>query len=294
METKLQNIRLHPLSHFDTGSVQMDVLRLDLFHPVVSGNKWFKLRYYLQEAMQSGHQIIGTFGGPYSNHIVATAFAAKEAGLNSIGYIRGEAPAVYSPALQDAISYGMQLKFLSRNEYDVQSKKGSEQQGLYLINEGGYGVTGAAGAATILQTAETMAYDHILCACGTGTMLAGLVKGAAVHQQVTGISVLKNNFSIQQEVEALLTPAEREKNFRVLHDYHFGGYAKHPEQLLAFIRAVWEKEQLPVDIVYTGKLLYGAFDLCAKGFFTPGSRVLVIHSGGLQGNRSLPAGTLPF
>lgn len=294
MLTNLQNIRLHPLRHFVTNGVQLDVLRLDLLHPVVSGNKWFKLRYYLEDAKKNGKKNIATFGGPYSNHIVATAFAAREAGLKSIGYIRGEEPAAYSPGLLDAMAYGMQLEFLDRNGYAEKARNTVAEEDTYLIPEGGYGIKGAEGAATIVTTADTRSYNHILCACGTGTMLAGLIRGAHPGQQVTGISVLKNNFSIQQEVEALLTEEDHAKHFQVSHDYHFGGYAKHPGPLLDFMKSLWEKEQLPTDIVYTSKLLYAAIDLQKKGCFTQPGKVLIIHSGGLQGNRSLPAGSLPF
>lgn len=294
MDANLQNIRLQSLTRSITGKIQMDVLRTDLLHPVVSGNKWFKLRYYIEEARLLQKKTIASFGGPYSNHLVATAFAASAAGMKSIGYVRGETPHVSNPSLTEARNYGMQLYFLGRTEFAVQKRTTTHSEDSYFIPEGGYGSKGAAGAATMLQTIDSRAYTHILCACGTGTMLAGLIKAADAGQQVTGISVLKNNTSITDEVNALLKEDEKKKKFQILHGYHFGGYARHPATLLACIRTLWEKEQLPTDIVYTAKLLYAAFDLEQQAYFPEGSRVLLIHSGGLQGNRSLPPNSLPF
>lgn len=294
MDANLQNIRLQPLAYPGTGKIQMEVLRTDLLHPVVSGNKWFKLRYYIEEAKALQRGTIASFGGPYSNHLVATAYAAAAEGMQSIGYVRGEAPQIVSPTLAEARSYGMHLQFLDRTAFAEQKRSNAGRDGVYEIPEGGYGIKGAAGAATLLDSISPESYTHILCACGTGTMLAGLVKAAATNQQVIGISVLKNNFSIREEVMALLSEDEKRKPFHLLHDYHFGGYARHPESLLAFMRNLWEKEQLPTDIVYTSKLLYAALDLDRQSYFPAGSRVLLIHSGGLQGNRSLPPNSLPF
>ena len=296
MNANLHNIRVQQLTHFSTEKVTLDVLRLDLLHPVVSGNKWFKLRYYLEDAMATHKTTIATFGGAYSNHIVATAFAAKEAGLNSIGFIRGERAAELSPSLTEAMHYGMQLVFVERNRYqDKESIINKNQQpDYYWVREGGNGILGAKGAADILLTADTSHYSHILCATGTGTMMAGLIKGCAQRQTVTGISVLKNNFSIEEEIRSLLATDEQQRPFSILHDYHFGGYAKHPADLIEFMRETWQTEQLPTDIVYTSKLLFAAKQLILNHYFPAGSKVLIIHSGGLQGNCSLPADTLPF
>jgi len=296
MREYLQNIEIQHLPHFSINHVDTDLLRLDLIHPVVSGNKWFKLQYYLQDALVSGKRIIASFGGAYSNHIVALAYAAKEIGFESIGYIRGEKSTKLTPTLLQAKEYGMQLVFVDRIRYRDKDALIQEQsrQDLYWVMEGGYGVPGAKGAADILTVTDTSRYNYILCAAGTGTMMAGLIKAARPDQHIMGISVLKNNFGLENEVRVLLTAAEKQKTFSILHDYHFGGYAKHPGELTRFMYELWLSEKVPTDIVYTSKLLFAVKDMILHKLLPPGSRLLVIHSGGLQGNNSLPPGTLPF
>jgi 1-aminocyclopropane-1-carboxylate deaminase len=274
----------------------IDVLRLDLIHPVVSGNKWFKLAPYLEEAKKQNKKILLTFGGAYSNHIVATAAAAKEAKLKSIGLIRGEESPNLSPTLKDALSHGMKLIFLSRTAYSKKSfdlPQEYDPEEIYLINEGGYGKPGATGASAILNTIDAGYYTHIIAATGTGTTLAGLVLAAADHQQVVGIPVLKNKDSIEQEINQLL-PEKRKSRFLLIDDYHFGGYARSNEDLFAFMNHWYAQTGIPSDFVYTGKLFYAVNDLVSQNYFPINSRLLVVHSGGLQGNRSLPKGKLIF
>lgn len=292
----LKNIITQKVEGWSNEALQADVLRLDLLHPVVSGNKWFKLRYYLEDALAQQKTTIVSFGGAYSNHIVATAFACKNAGLRSVGIIRGEAPAVLSHTLQAANEYGMELIFVSREAYrnKAQLQQELDRTGWYWVGEGGYGIMGAEGAATLLGTTDFNLYTHIICATGTGTMMAGCIKACLPHQQVIGISVLKGHDSLQQEIEALLTTGERNKNYRFLHQYHFGGYAKHPQELIGFMNQLYRQEAIPTDMVYTGKLFFAVSDLIRKNFFHPESRLLLIHSGGLQGNLSLPEGTLIY
>lgn len=290
MQEAFKNIITSKIEGWSNESVQADVLRLDLLHPVVSGNKWFKLRYYLQDALAQQKTTIVSFGGAYSNHIVATAYACKNAGLRSVGIIRGEAPAVYSHTLQAATAYGMDLIFVSREAYKNKTRLQLQlnQTEWYWIGEGGYGIMGAEGAATLLGTTNFSVYTDIICATGTGTMMAGCIKGCLPHQQVSGISVLKGHHSLQQEVETLLTVSERNKRYRFFQEYHFGGYAKHPPELIGFMNELYRQEHIPTDIVYTGKLFFAVSDLIRKNLFCTGSRLLVIHSGGLQGNESLP------
>jgi 1-aminocyclopropane-1-carboxylate deaminase len=272
-----------------------DVLRLDTIHPVVSGNKWFKLEKYLEEAKVQGKSILLTFGGAFSNHIVATAAAAQMEGLGSIGIIRGEEPKTLSFTLQEARSFGMELKFVSREDYDHPERFSGNwaDEATYVIPAGGYGSNGARGAKEILSLCHTENYSHILCAVGTGTMLAGLVLAALPHQQVTGISSMKGNISLQEEVNALL-PAEKKNCFTLLHDFHFGGFAKHGPELFSFMNDWYQRTGIPCDFVYTGKLFFALDRLSKEGYFPLNSRILVVHSGGLQGNRSLPKGTLIF
>lgn len=274
--------------------VSLDVLRLDEMHPVVSGNKWFKLKHYLQQAIDEGKDTVATFGGAYSNHIIATAYACKEAGLKSVGFIRGEQAEKTSSTLYHAEKLGMELVFVSREKYTQKQQIIDEysKENWYIINEGGYGLLGAQGAAEILDYVADEDYTHILAAVGTGTMLAGLAMAAQLDQQIVGISSMKGNTSLEQAVKDLLPQTKEYPSYTILHDYHFGGYAKHPKPLIAFVNEAWQQFQLPLDIVYTGKLFFAIIDLVNRKYFLPGSKLLMIHSGGLQGNNSLPQNPL--
>ena len=292
-----------------SASQKVDLLRLDVLHPIVSGNKFYKLRFYIAEAIENGVSTVASFGGPYSNHIVALAFTAKEAGLKSIGYIRTNEGEPITPSMAEAKAYGMELVYLGRT--DFQSKKAGILQSsetntdCYMIDEGGYGAIGAKGAATILNENDTAHYDYLVCAVGTGTMLTGIVQAAPPHQKVIGIPVLKNEGSIENEINALLVdrndPNEDSNNdkknsssYILLHQFHQGGYAKTNPMMLDFMNRLWETEKIPTDIVYTSKLLFGVGQLINENYFEKDASILVIHSGGLQGNRSLPPGTLKF
>ena len=214
---------LSPLFHFYT---VVDVLRLDEIHPVVSGNKWFKLKEYLADAKAKSKQTILTFGGAYSNHIIASAAAAQMHGLKSIGVIRGEQPLLPSPTLVSAKRYGMKLYFVSREVYTAKTIPQEvfdehNQDEVYMIPEGGYGEKGMVGASAILGQIDTSCYTHIILATGTGTTLAGITAAAWPQQKVVGITVLKNNFSLQYEIENLL-PLVKHKSFELLYNYHFG------------------------------------------------------------------------
>lgn len=271
------------------------MLRLDLLHPEVSGNKWFKLKQNLEQAKAAGKTHIVTFGGAWSNHIAATAAACRLAGLQSTGIIRGEAAPDLSLTLQQAQGYGMQLRFISREAYkqkdntdwEVQYPDGS------IIPEGGHNAAGAAGCKEILSLAPTQHFTHILCPVGTGTTLAGLINSAQPQQQVLGIAVLKGATYLQQEVETLLeSPATA--NWQLLHDFHGGGYARVSPALIDLINDFYTQTGVPLDMIYTGKMVWGLQQLVQQGYFPPGSRLLLIHTGGLQGNLSLPSGVLCF
>ena len=216
----------------EKNNLGFDVLRFDEIHPVVSGNKFFKLKYYLENAIAQKATTIATFGGAYSNHIVATACICKTLGLKSVGIIRGEQPKNISHTLADAIGFGMELIFTERSFYRnkkaIQEKYKSENW--FWINEGGYGITGAEGAAEMCNWVDD-SYTHILLATGTGTMMAGFIKAAKPHQQIIGINVMKGNENLINEVEALLTEDEKKKNYILLNDYHLGGYAKQSKVL---------------------------------------------------------------
>ena len=271
-----------------------DVLRLDLLHPIVSGNKWFKLQRHLQLA--EGHSAILTFGGAWSNHLVATAYAAHQTGLKAIGIVRGEPSATLSVTLQEAAGYGMQLEFISRHQYAEKEQPAFLQQltsrfpGAYIIPEGGGGLPGIMGSETILSKINADDYTHICCAIGTGTTWLGLVR-SSTRQSVIGVPVLKGIETIN--TTGILT-TEQHTRAHLLMGYHFGGYAKHPQPLLDFMNWLYTSSNIPTDIVYTGKLFYAIHDSIRRHLFPTRSRLLIIHSGGLQGNRSLRPGQLLF
>lgn len=274
--------------------LKLDILRLDKIHPVVSGNKWYKLKYYINEFAEGNYNSITTFGGPFSNHIIATAYACFVQKIKCTGYIRGEEPKVYSDTLSDAKALNMQLVFLSRNEYGKRKRHPQNDVSTFFIPEGGFGETGARGASEILNIIPGIpAYDYIISAVGTGTMMAGIANASFRHQKIIGISVFKNNYNLVNEVFSL-TGNDSEKRINIFHDYHFGGYAKYNQLLLEFMNKAWVQYFVPLDFVYTAKTFYAIFDLLQKKYFIPGSKILFIHSGGLQGNRSLEKGTLLF
>jgi 1-aminocyclopropane-1-carboxylate deaminase len=281
------------------GAFEWKVLRLDQVHPVVSGNKPFKLSGYLKEAKACGQRGILTFGGAWSNHIHATAFAVKEAGLKSIGIIRGERPPTLSPTLQDAARAGMELRFLSRSEYRALTNMSREElQTRFpdhtIVPEGGAGEPGMQGAAGIMRHIPEDQFDCIVCACGTGTTLAGLISASNARQKFLGISVLKGHSGLKDDINHLLNKPSEDVHFEIIDRFHGGGYAKFDDDLIEYMNQFYRSTGIPTDIIYTGKLMRAIEQLFAEQFFPSDSRVLAIHSGGLQGNRSLPPGRLHF
>ncbi len=278
-------------------NIKADVLRLDKIHPIISGNKWFKLKYYLDDAVDRKISTIITFGGAYSNHIIATAFAAREYGMKSIGIIRGEEAQILSATLKSAKEYGMKLQFISRADY---AKKDNEDilnelhPNSLMIPEGGAGIKGIEGSAEILAVANSNEYTHILCAAGTATTFIGLANGSNTSQEIIGISVLKGISDLLEKNSHYLAQPEKINYCKIITAYDFGGYGKKNTELFKFMNLFYERTGIRTDFVYTGKLFYGAFDLIKNDFFAAGSKLLIIHSGGLQGNDSLPEGTLNF
>ena len=287
----IQNIQFS----IESNSCIVDILRLDEIHPLISGNKFFKLQLHIVEAMSQQYSTIATFGGAYSNHIIATACYCNQLGFKSVGIIRGEEPPQKSDTLLQAEAFGMQLIYVSRELFKEKEQiiTSFEDESYYWVNEGGYSRLGAEGAADICSWIDE-SYTDIVCAVGTGTMMAGLIIGARPHQKVTGISVLKGNEKLIESVTDLLTDEEKKKHFELIDGYHFGGYAKHPEALLDWMNFFYNHSKVPTDLVYTAKLCYAVNDLLDKGYFAPDSKIMIIHSGGLQGNSSLPTGRLDF
>ncbi len=296
------NPLIESIPYFSTNTLQVDCLRLDHIHPIVSGNKWYKLRFYIQAAIESNATSIASFGGPYSNHLVALAFTAKQNGLQSRGYVRSNEGEPITPSLQEAIDYGMDLVYLGRTHF--QERKNAllnatqNETDVFFVDEGGYGTFGAKGASTILTDWNGIdgnklhTYDTLVCAVGTGTMMAGMINAISPHQKIIGIPVLKNEESIGAEIQELILNPHA--NFELLHSFHQGGYAKTSAAQIEFMNAFWNATKIPTDIVYTGKVFYAVQQLLKNNYFLPNSKVLVIHSGGLQGNRSLAKGVLNF
>jgi len=271
----------------------IDVLRLDKIHSLISGNKWFKLHNYLEKFRAEGKKRLVTYGGPWSNHLIATAALTHLEKIPSLGLIRGERPSHLSQVLLEAGSLGMELLFLDRDTYRAGMLPPSIDPNQDLIvPQGGYGKEGMTGAMKILDYCDPSHYSHICCAVGTGTMMAGLIKAAAASQEVMGFSVMKNNFELLPAVEKLLQG--KAPHARIDHDHHFGGYAKYDQSLLDFMNDLYRKTGIPTDIVYTSKLVYGVLSRAKRGYFPKGGRILLIHSGGLTGNSSLKNGTLIF
>lgn len=280
------------------GPVQLDVLRLDSIHPVISGNKWFKLHKYLEEAVKGRLAGVITSGGAFSNHIVATAAACLQNGLPAVGIIRGEEPLEWSPGLVEAKQMGMTLHFVPRQQYRDKEQLRSEFQLRYpdylWINEGGQGEPGVRGASEIGKLYDLRSYHYIFCAVGTGTMLAGLARSAHPGQIVAGIPVLKIPDLERSDLANSIREYSNNREVRLLGEFHGGGYARINAGLLEFMNRWWEQYRIETDFVYTAKLFQAIQLLAQSGYFPDGSTILAVHSGGLQGNRSLPPGSLPF
>lgn len=268
--------------------VQVAVKRLDQTHPQISGNKFFKLKYNFLEAQRLNLKQIITFGGAYSNHIAATAYAAHRFGFQSIGIIRGDelAHKALNPTLLTAQQLGMQLQFVSREIYRLKdtpeflAELKRKYPHAYIVPEGGTNTLAIQGSQEILTKTDLQDYDVICCAVGTGGTITGLIEASTDRHTILGFSALKGDF-LQQEV------AQRtlKRNWKIIDDYCFGGYAKTSSELFQFIQNFENKYQIPLEQIYTGKMLYGIFDLIAKGYFDENTRILAIHSGGLQGRK---------
>lgn len=269
--------------------VSLHLKRDDLIHQHISGNKWRKLKYNLLEAKLQEHKQLLTFGGAYSNHIAATAATGKAFGIETIGIIRGEEQLPLNPTLQLAREQGMQLHYLDRETYRQKEGQLGHLRGLfgdfYYIPEGGSNALAVKGCAEIVGELEVQAYDFIAVACGTGGTLAGIVAGLNRRRQALGFPVLKGGSFLKAEIDRLTEAYNGQlyHNYQLMPEYHFGGYAKWTPELVNFINDFKKWHAIALDPVYTGKLLYGIFDLVKQGWFKPGTRLLAVHTGGLQG-----------
>ena len=278
----------HPLLALK--NIEVAIMRLDLIHPGVSGNKFFKLKYNLEQARLEGKDTLLTFGGAYSNHIFATAEAAITEGFQSIGIIRGERTDPLNPTLAHVESLGMKLHFVDRETYRKKNRSGfiNELKDLfgdfYLIPEGGTNELAIKGTREIIGKDESQ-FSHFAVSIGTGGTFAGLAASIFTTQTLIGISSLKGEF-IHSEMDKLLSDHQilSEGNYEINSEYHFGGYGKYTQELVEFIREFYENFGIALDPIYTGKMAFGIWDLIKKDVFVPQSKILIIHTGGLQGN----------
>ncbi|WP_066224270.1 1-aminocyclopropane-1-carboxylate deaminase/D-cysteine desulfhydrase [Formosa haliotis] len=280
---QIQNVPI-PIALKD--GIQLSIKREDEIHPFVSGNKYRKLHYNIFEAQRLTQDTLLTFGGAFSNHIAAVAYAGKVSGFKTIGVIRGEELAkktVLNPTLEFAKSCGMQFHYVSREAYRDKETDGfiAELKKLfgdfYLVPEGGTNTLAVKGCEAILTEADTV-FDYICCAVGTGGTISGIINSSKSHQQILGFPALKGDF-LQHNISKFVNKT----NWALITDYHFGGYAKINPDLIRFINQFKANYKVPLDPVYTGKVVYGVMDLIDKGYFPKASKILVIHTGGLQG-----------
>ena len=290
--SKIQGKNQHiVLPELEAKNYQLFIKREDQIHPLVSGNKFRKLKYNLKEALDQKKTTLLTFGGAFSNHILATAIAGKSTGFKTIGIIRGDELGVdlektfaSNSTLRNASKHGMQFDFVSRETYrnktsieftEILQKKYGD---FYYIPEGGTNSLAVKGCEEIL-TKEDSQFDYICSCVGTGGTISGIINNAKNHQKVLGFPVLKGDF-LENEI---LKYAKKQENWELNNDYHFGGYGKYSDELIHFINRFKSQTDIPLDPIYTGKMMFGVLDMINKKRFPNGSKILIIHSGGIQG-----------
>ena len=272
-------------------SISLFIKRDDLLHPHISGNKFRKLKYNLVAAKAQNKTKLLTFGGAFSNHIVAVAATGKEFGFETVGLIRGEELATQieaNPSLKFARDCGMELEFISRENYRQKNDPAlllhwqKKYGDFYLLPEGGTNDLAIKGCEEILSAANQ--FDFICCAVGTGGTISGLINSAQPNQKIIGFPALKGDF-LQEDIRNFT----HNKNWELCSDYHFGGYGKITPELIRFMNDFNAQHQIPLDPIYTGKMVFGVLDLIQKKYFPEGAKILLIHTGGLQGIRGINA-----
>lgn len=267
-------------------AISLTIKREDLIHPFVSGNKFRKLKYNLLQAKAENKNTLLTFGGAFSNHIAAVAYAGKEQGFNTIGIIRGDElfdKIEENPTLKFAQENGMKFEFVSREDYRLKNEtsfieKLKDKFGdFYLVPEGGTNELAVKGCEEIL-TDEDSVFNYVCCAVGTGGTISGLINSSIQNQKILGFPALKGDF-LQDEIRIFA----KKDNWNLVSDYHFGGYGKVNLELIEFINSFLEETKVPLDPIYTGKMVFGVIDLIGKNYFPDNSKILLIHTGGLQG-----------
>lgn len=286
-------VRIDPLP----GSLHKDMrgklamLRLDLLHPIISGNKWYKLKYSMEAARQRHLDTLLSFGGAWSNHLIALAAAAKQHHLRSVGMVRGLQGHALTPVLRHCKELGMELHFLSRAEYDLKEDAGFIDQlqnrygPFYLVPEGGANEQGRQGAEDIASLIPTE-YTHVCISVGTGTTMAGLRSALAPGVQLLGFAPMKGGAYLAETILPYLKTGHT-ANWRIFDRWHLGGFGKYNEELIAFMNEFYTDTGVPLDLVYTGKMMMAVSALLEIGYFPNGAQVLCIHTGGLTGNASI-------
>jgi 1-aminocyclopropane-1-carboxylate deaminase len=268
----------------EAAGVRLLIKREDLNHPFVSGNKWWKLKYNLEEASRNKIGTLITYGGAFSNHILATSAAAAELGFQSVGIIRGEETLPLNSTLLAAQKFGMEFRYISRSAYRSKSPTDAylqNYQNYYLIPEGGSNKLAIKGVSEFASKLD-VPFDYLCCAVGTGGTLGGLIEGLPTNKRIIGFPVLKNGEFLIDEIGILSEKSRHVYNWELMIDFHFGGYARSTPQLIHFIEQFKVMHDIPLEFVYTGKMMAGIYELLAKGFFKRGSTILAIHSGGIH------------
>lgn len=278
---------------FETSKIKVILKREDMLHPEVSGNKWRKLKYNLLEARKKGHHTLLTFGGAYSNHIYAVAAAGAELEFKTIGVIRGDEKAPLNATLSFAIEKGMLLHFVSRevyllkNTHHLQKELYNKFGDFYLIPEGGANKCGVKGCIEIVEDIKED-FDYLCCSCGTGSTLAGLISALEGNNTVLGFSSLKGaGAGLKRDINNFVLECSKKEhaNWELIEDYHFGGYAKYNDELVQFINNFKAQTGIQLDPIYTGKMMFGIYDMISKNYFKEGGTIIALHTGGLQGIR---------
>jgi 1-aminocyclopropane-1-carboxylate deaminase len=301
MYLPISNITFDDLTadYLSEKEITLSVMRLDKIHETVSGNKLFKLQFYVEKCLATKHKTIVTFGGAYSNHLAATAYLCKQYDIKCIGIVRGDAWEKPTHTLETCIANGMQLDFVNAKIYkiiaslNVEKYINSKFGNCTIIPEGGFGYDGAKGAALIMDLLQEKKGTHVCTCVGTATTLAGLLMHASTVEKIVAVPAIKNMKDIPKRLQAIGIEYDSKK-LDILPNYHFGGYAKHTPELIAFMNNFYKQHSIPTDFVYTAKLMYGIIDCIKNDYFRKGSNIICLHTGGLQGNLSLPNGTLFF
>ncbi len=279
--------------------IKLTVMRLDKIHETVSGNKIFKLQFYIKKCLETEHKTIVTFGGAYSNHLAAASYLCKQYGIKCIGIVRGNDFENKTHTLLACQENNMQLHFLDTTTYKNIAGLASEKYiaekfgNCTIIPEGGFGMDGAKGASLIMELLKEKNPTHVCTCVGTATTLAGLLMHANTVEKIVAVPAIKNMVDIEKRIEDIGVIYNKEK-LEILPNYHFGGYAKHSKELIAFMNSFYLSYNIPLDFVYTAKLLFGIIDSIKNNHFKNGSNIICLHTGGLQGNLSLPKDTLIY